>query len=242
MACWRTMEFGTIWNYRLIDFEEEETIEDKKYNTLCSNQYEDEELRADVIEEKHLNKTTGNKLRTFLFGTHSEDSKSIICSDMNFWLLIFGSMGTTDPNLAEDPMDGNHGYEWQPYLIRETRKKLYELKAVEGDHPEQGDPNGPLKDYYPHGCSWLKYKVLQITGNLGPITKYYKPPTIKDAPGWSEEWQEEQDERKAAEEKLASLKDPAKLTEFLGDERDMYAAMDKLFKLAEKTTERRDRY
>ncbi|KAL7542123.1 hypothetical protein ACHAXR_011521 [Thalassiosira sp. AJA248-18] len=238
---WSTVSFGTIWNYRLIDFEElgcsiqveeEETMENNEYITLCSNVYEDEEFRADVIQDKHLNKTTGNKLRTFLFGTHSEDSKAVTCSDINFWLLIFGSMGTTDPDLAKDPMRGHHGYEWQPYRIEETKKKLYELKAVEGDDPDQGDPYGPLEDYYPDGCSWLKYKVLKITGNLGPITKHYKPPTIKDAPGWSWEWQEEQDEREAKrlereanQEKSEFIKDPAKFTEFLRDGPDVHAAM-----------------
>ena len=195
-----TFEFFTTWSYRLIDFEKEETIKNKEFQELCSNCYEDEELRADVIDDEHLNEKTCSLLRNFLFGSDSEHSKSITCSDMNFWLLVFGSMGTTDPDFGGDAMDGGVGYHWQ---TRDVRKKLYDLKA--GPEGEDSDPNGKYEDYYPDGCSWLKYKVLKITNNLGPITKHYEPPTIKDAPGWSEEWQEKQGRMQKEQEILHAL-------------------------------------
>ena len=97
-------------------------------------------------------------------------------------------MGTTDPNLGGDAMCGDVGYHWR---ARDMRKKLYDMKA--GPEGEDSDPAGKYGDYYPNGCSWLKYKVLKITGNIGPISKHYEPPTIRDAIGWSEEWQESQD-------------------------------------------------
>ena len=80
-------------------------------------------------------------------------------------------------------MGGDHGWHWRPsWRDEELRKKLYDLKAVEGE--DQGDPHGPYEEYYPSGCSWLKHRLLEITGNLGAVTKHYKPPTIKDALGY----------------------------------------------------------
>jgi len=186
----------------LIDFEKDETIKNKKFQELCSNCYEDEELRLDVIDDEHLNEKTCSLLRNFLFGSDSEHSKSITCSDMNFWLLLFGSMGTTSPNVGGDAMDGGVGYHWRAWDTH-VRKKLYDLKA--GPEGEGSDPNGKYEDYYPDGCSWLKYKVLKITNNLGPITKHYEPPTIKDAPGWSEEWQEKHDRMLKQQEFLEAI-------------------------------------
>ena len=147
-----TYEFFTIWQYRLIDFEKEETIKNEEFQDLCSNCFEDEELRADVIDDEHLNEKTCSLLRNFLFGSDSEHSKSITCSDMNFWLLLFGSMGTTSPNFTGDAMSGDVGYQWQ---TRHMRKKLYDLKA--GPEGEDSDPNGKFSNYYPDGCTWLKY-------------------------------------------------------------------------------------
>jgi len=135
-ARYTTFEFFTTWSYRLIDFEKEETIENEEFQELCSNCYEDQELRADVIDDEHLSEKTCSVLRNFLFGSDSKDSKSITCSDMNFWLLIFGSMGTTDPNLGGDAMCGDVGYYWR---ARDMRKKLYDMKA--GPEGEESDPD-----------------------------------------------------------------------------------------------------
>ena len=65
------------------------------------------------------------------------------------------------------------------------RKKSYALNAAEGDDPE-GDPNRPFDEYYPSGCSWLKHRLLELTNNLGDVTKHYRPPMIKDAPGYDD--------------------------------------------------------
>ncbi|KAL7533389.1 hypothetical protein ACHAWF_004472 [Thalassiosira exigua] len=187
-----TVEWHTIWGYRLLDFEDDNTIESDEYTTICSDCFEDEELRADVIDQSHMNESTTWLLRKHLFGSFSEECNAVTCSDKDFWLLLFGSMGTTDPNLAKDPYGGVLGYEWVPYRDMEMRRKLHELKAKEGDDAE-GDPNGPFEQYYPSGCSWLKYRLLEITGNLGPVTKHYKPPTIQDAIGYREEYEEHSD-------------------------------------------------
>lgn len=167
-----SVEFSTVWSYRKIDFEEEGTINCEKYKTICSNCFEDPELRADVIKTSHMNKRTCKLLRELLYGSYSEESKHITCSDKNFWLLLFGSMGTTDPDLETDPMGGYEGsylgYVWgHPYLDKDLRKELYSQKAEEDDDPE-GDPNGPFDEYYPKGCSWLKHRLLEITKTLGP--------------------------------------------------------------------------
>ena len=115
-----SVEFSTVWSYRKIDFEEEGTINCEKYKTICSNCFEDPELRADVIKTSHMNKRTCKLLREFLYGSYSEESKHITCSDKDFWLLLFGSMGTTDPDLETDPMGGYEdaaGYdEMQPVM------------------------------------------------------------------------------------------------------------------------------
>lgn len=100
------------------------------------------------VDTTNLNKSTYQKLRKFLFGTCSTDSENVTCSDMNFWLLLFGSMGSTDPDLSYDPKGGDLGYSWRPG--KEMRKKLFELKAKEGD----ANPGAPFEDYYPDGCSW----------------------------------------------------------------------------------------
>ena len=92
-------------------------------------------------------------------------------------------MGTTDPELATDPKGCDLGWRWRPN--RSERRKLYKLKAEEG---EDCDPNGPFDEYYPDGCSWLKHRVMKICKCLGPVSKHYKAPTTRDAMGWSEEW------------------------------------------------------
>eukprot|EP00550_Attheya_septentrionalis_P005447 CAMPEP_0198298156 /NCGR_PEP_ID=MMETSP1449-20131203/39851_1 /TAXON_ID=420275 /ORGANISM="Attheya septentrionalis, Strain CCMP2084" /LENGTH=380 /DNA_ID=CAMNT_0043999345 /DNA_START=105 /DNA_END=1247 /DNA_ORIENTATION=+ len=181
-----TMEFYTVWSYRLVDFEEEDDDDDddddeaKKYTELCSNCFEDEAMRASVIQTSNLNMKTVHKLRRFLYGSVNAESKKTTCSDLGFLLLLFGSMGTVD--LGEDPKHGWLGYDWSP--DEELRKKLFDDKVPEDGDLEEGDPPESIDNYYPSGCSWLRHRVLEITDNLGPIFKHYRHPTIKDAPGY----------------------------------------------------------
>ena len=190
-----SVEFYTFWKYRLVDFADEDSVKNERMKLLCSDCFEDEQLRADVIDVKNHKRKTCRKLRTFLFGSCSDESKLVTCTDYDFWLLIFGSMGTTDPDLANDPYNCDLGYSWSPN--REEREMLYKLKAREGDEDDDdfADPDEPFDEYYPDGCSWLKHRVMEITDRLGPVSRHYRAPTVQDAIGWSEEWQEEQDER-----------------------------------------------
>ena len=190
-----SVEFHTFWAYSFVDCEDESTIDGEGYRKICSNHFEDEELRADVIKFQTLNASTCEKLRKFLYGAQCQE---VTCSDMDFWLLLFGSMGTIDSDLEEDPKGGQLGYVWQPYRDSKMRKFLYDLKAVEGDEEdedEEGGPDGPFDEYYPSGCSWLKHRVMEISDNLGAVTKHYKHPTIEDAIGYrSEEYGDDDEE------------------------------------------------
>jgi hypothetical protein len=165
---WSKIDFYTEWEYYLRDFEEEES-KSVKYQQLCSNRLE----RIDVIKTPGLNKETYNKLRSFLYGTHSPESEAITCSALNFWRLIFASMGTTDPKLGDTLRYlGCVGYHWE--IDDKLRKKLHDEKAVEPE--DEDDPNGRMISK----CSWLRHKILEITDNLGPVTKYYEGPKMED--------------------------------------------------------------
>ena len=202
-----SVEFSTAWSYRLVDFADEDSVNNERMKVLCSDHFEDEELRADIIEVDNLTKKTCRKLRKFLFGSRSDESKRVTCTDYDFWLLIFGFMGTTNPDLANDPYHCNLGYSWTPN--RQERKMLYKLKAKEGNEDDDDfccDPGKPFDEYYPDGCSWLKHRVMEITDGLGPVLKHYHAPTVQDAIGWTEEWQEEQDERGHMMDALAAAR------------------------------------
>lgn len=186
----------------MIDFEDASSMK-SEYKELCSNGYKDQELRADVISTSHLNMRTVKKLRRFLFGSDSADSKKLICSDETFLRILFGSMGTVDPDLESEMKNGSLGYIWKVgYGDDEMKKLLFDEKAPEDDDPD-GDPPESYDDYNPCGCSWLKYRVLEITKSLGPISRHYKHPTKKDAMGYygySDEEDEEQDSNDEVEE------------------------------------------
>ena len=98
----------------MIDFEDARSIE-SEYKLLCSNCYENEELRADVIDTANLNIDTVNKIRSFLFGSDSEESKKLICTDERFLRIMFGAMGTVDPDLENDMRNGYLGYKWEVF-------------------------------------------------------------------------------------------------------------------------------
>ena len=144
--------------------------------------------------------------------------------------MLFASMGTTDPNLTKDHHSGYHGYEWQPWKDKEMRQKLYDLKAVEGGDPE-GNPHGLFEENYPSGCGWLKHRLLTITGNLGPVTQHYQPPTIKDAPGYDENYQYWMDGQTKYKAKLDRLKND---TEYLNRLHQKYPSPIEVMNLAMK--------
>ena len=168
---WSSCELATDWKYILLDFEEEDLA--NEYVELCSNNY-------DVIKTTHLNKTTTGKLRKLLYGTNSAASKKVTCNDRDFLLLLFGSMGSTDKDLMEDaPTDTTLGYAWCPWKEEGMKQKLFDAKAPANDDPN-GEPPTELKRYNPRWCSWLRYRILEVTDSLGPISKHYKPPSAKD--------------------------------------------------------------
>jgi hypothetical protein len=165
-----TMEFWVVWGYKLLDFEEAQEQETGDFTTICSNCYEDEELRADVIDVSHLNQNTVDRLRRFLFGA-VEESKPVCCDDFSFLRLLFGSMGTFgDDGSYETLMGGWIGYSWTI-----PSDSLREKMIREGTIGE---------DVYSFEISWLEHRMRQVAGALRPIDVYYTAPTIKDAPGF----------------------------------------------------------
>lgn len=162
-----TVELSVVWGYKLLDFEEpQDEDEDEEFTTICSNCYEDEELRADVIDVSNLNRNTVHRLRRLLFGTSSHSEQ--ICDDFSFLRLLFGSMGTFD---NESLMGGCIGYSWRiPHSPPGQREKMIKDGVIgEDDYPE---------------IFWLEYSMRQATGALRPIDDYYTAPTIKDAMGY----------------------------------------------------------
>mmetsp|Transcript_17066 Transcript_17066/g.30998 ORF Transcript_17066/g.30998 Transcript_17066/m.30998 type:complete len:366 (+) Transcript_17066:69-1166(+) len=172
---WDSYDLVTDWSYLLLDFEEDIEHSKKTYVELCSNNY-------DVIKTSHLNKTTCGKLRKFLYGANSKESKKVTCSDKDFLLLLFGSMGSTDKDLMEDAKDCSLGYSWCPWKEEGMNQKLFDAKAPADDDPN-GEPPTALKGYNPRWCSWLRYRILEVSDSVGPISKHYKPPPAKKASG-----------------------------------------------------------
>jgi hypothetical protein len=174
-----TMEFCVEWAYKLLDFEDagdedfdedqDEDDESGGFTTLCSNCFEDEYLRADVIDVSHLNQNTVDRLRRFLFGA-IEESKPVYCNDVSFLRLLFGSMGTFGDDGSYATLNhGWIGYSWtSPSSVRE---KMIKESAI------------GLDESYTE-ISWLEHRIREATGALRPIDAYYTAPTIKDAPGY----------------------------------------------------------
>ena len=174
---WSSYDLAVDWNYMLLDFEEDVGKQKQKYVEICSNNY-------DVIKTKNLNKTTCNKLRKHLYGASTEQSKLVTCSDRDFWLLIFGSMGSHDKELMEDAKDCSLGYSWCPWKEDGMKQKLFDEKANVNDDVN-GEAPTDIKKYSPRWCSWLRYRIMEVTDTIGPISKYYKPPSAskKSSPG-----------------------------------------------------------
>jgi hypothetical protein len=170
---WSTMEFFLIWGYKLLDFEEAQDEDDESdgFTTICSNCYEDEQLRADVIDVSHLNQNTVNLLRRFLFGA-IEESKAVSCDDFSFLRLLFGSMGTFgDDGAYETVPHGWIGYSWT--IPRESNLRENMIMAIGGERRE---------DFF--DISWLEHGMREAAGALRAIDAYYTAPTIQDAPGY----------------------------------------------------------
>ncbi|CAJ1919826.1 unnamed protein product [Cylindrotheca closterium] len=169
------IEFRSIWSYRMIDFEIDSspTVE---CTELCSNHNDD-------VDTSNLKMATVNKLRRFLFGSDSEESKIILCDNHRFLGILFGSMGTM--KLVSDTMGdmGNVylGYVWSP--DEELRKKLFEEGVSADDCPDDDDEPPESFDYYnPREISWLEHRVMEITGTLGPVSTHYEHPKKKKEP------------------------------------------------------------
>jgi hypothetical protein len=169
---WSYSELVVDYNYKLINFEDsDDVIAAGKFVELCS-------FNNDVIKTSKLNKTTVSKLRKFLYGASTAKSKAHTCSDKDFLLLLFGSMGSTDEDLMDDTKNCCLGYTWFPWKDEAMKKKLFDLKAPENDDAN-ADPPTTIDKYSPKCFSWLMHAVLAASDSLGPISKHYVPPPKK---------------------------------------------------------------
>jgi hypothetical protein len=175
------MEFRIVWGYKLLDFEEAPQDKETGFTTICSNCYEDETLRADVIDVSNLNRDTVDSLRRFLFGA-IEETKQVCCDDFSFLRLLFGTMGTFGGTFDQDYgeyetlMTGWIGYAWKipSEGIGSTQKEkgLREKMIQEGAIGE---------DDLCKVVTWLEHRMRQVAGALRPLDAYYAAPTIRDA-------------------------------------------------------------
>jgi hypothetical protein len=169
-----TVEFFVIWGCKPLDFEDDQDEDDDDESddltTICSNCYENQFLRADVIDVSHLNHNTVDHLRRFLFGA-IEESKPVSCDDFSFLRLLFGSMGTFGDNGSYETVPrGCIGYSWRAPYQSGLREKMIKEGAIGED------------DYF--GISWLEHGMREAARDLRPMDAYYTAPTIKDAPGY----------------------------------------------------------
>ena len=178
-AKYYSYDMATDWNYFLLDFEEDVEQLKLKYTEVCSNHY-------DVIKTTNLTKATCNKIRKHLYGANNKEVKKVTCSDTNLWILLFGSMGSTDDNLMEDAKDCSLGYSWCPWEDEKMKQMLFDAKAPANDDPN-GDPPTDLNRYNPRWCSWLRHRILEVTDSLGPISKHYQPPPLRATGSYSED-------------------------------------------------------
>ena len=162
-------ELNVDWNYQLLDFDHEDVERSNiRVCELCAN-------KQDVIDTSHMTKSTCYLLRRHIFGAFCKESKLVTCSDRDFYRLVFASMGTVDRDMLMDPKDCSLGYSWCPWREPGFTQKLFDEKANADDEPE-GEPPTDIKTYNPRMCSWLRYRMLDQTDSIGPISKYYKPP------------------------------------------------------------------
>ncbi|GFH44196.1 hypothetical protein CTEN210_00670 [Chaetoceros tenuissimus] len=187
-ARYSTVEYWTNWKYYVPDFNSLKVdLEDEDFTELCSCVVDDENHHAGFIVNNSLHSYIVDKMRQHLYGTNNEVCKSATCSDKNFLFLLFGSMGTTDPELKEDPLRCDLGYVWKPYFDEKQRKEMFDSRVPVNDNPDSTFPQS-IHDYEPEECSWLYYAVLKASRSLGPFTKHYK--YVQDTHCYSEDEEE----------------------------------------------------
>jgi hypothetical protein len=113
-----------------------------------------------------LNRRTIDHLRHFLYGA-VEPSKQLL-DNFSFLRLLLASMGTIDyATLGR----GWLGYAWHlPYGNKEA---LLQQMVKEGAIGSEDDC--PI-------FSWLEYAMRHAADALRPVDKFYRPPSIPDAP------------------------------------------------------------
>ncbi|CAB9522774.1 hypothetical protein SEMRO_1339_G264290.1 [Seminavis robusta] len=180
----RTMSFRVEWSYKLLNFEADGVMQlfeaERKWTVICANGYDNERLRLDCIVDRNLTRATIRLLKSFLCGAKSNKTdlffKDAICSDFDFILLVFASMGTID---FESIKCIWMGYQWPPSSRNQDDlcNKMIKEKAIE-----------TKEEFENLECvSWLEYRIRKITKNLRPTDKFYHDPTNEDAPGYDPE-------------------------------------------------------
>lgn len=166
-------ELNTEWCYRIMDFEKNDIeTSSKGWKVLCSFHSSN---NNDVIKTSNLTLATCKALRKFLFGSNSTECKKLTCSDRDFLFLLFGSAGSYDKDLMEDAKDCSLGYSWCPWKDEKIKQQLIDEKAPANDEMD-GKPPTETESYNPRWCSWLRYRILEVTNTLGPVSKHYKGP------------------------------------------------------------------
>ena len=175
-----TYEFSTSWSYCCWDFEDPTFRKSREFE-LCSNCFEDEVLRADVIETEHLNPGTVSKLRRFIFGSSTQAAVQGTMDDVPFLKLFFASMATFD--FESEMKGGDYGYSWQP-----TDEVFQRMKA------EGAINEAEVGGKWDISLSWLEHRIKEITNTLTRAETYYKHPTIEDAIGYDPYANEDDDD------------------------------------------------
>jgi hypothetical protein len=49
---------------------------------------------------------------------------------------------------------------------------------------KQADEKGIVEEDKDPIICWLEHRMREVAGTMCPVDRYYKPPTIKDAPGY----------------------------------------------------------
>ena len=170
---WEGYDLTVDWNLKILDFEDTDGTRNSvaDWVKLCSTEY-------DNIKTGNLTHATCQRLRKFLYGSNSDESKEVTCSDRDFMFLLFGSMGSYDKDLMEDAKDCSLGYSWCPWKDEKMLQQLKDDKAPENDEWD-GNPPEEGERYNPRWCSWLRYGILKATNSLGPISKHYKGSSAK---------------------------------------------------------------
>jgi hypothetical protein len=186
----RTVEFYSMYEYRQLDFVKEGKIMDDgemDMIRLCSINIEDEALRFEIIKDQKMTKGRVQSLKRHLFGRGNKH----VCSDFDFFRLLFASMGVFDFCTLKAPYDGEV---WGPGFYSDLHKQI----IAQGILPDTNDD-----DSY-DTISWLEYAMRKATHALRPFDAYYKPPSIEDAPGY-DEYRERLEEAEGATQDIREM-------------------------------------